>query len=137
MNTASALDAVVGITAAAVLLFGMATAHADDNYQQFASALGNIRCLLDGRDAPQPIAMCQVGDHTYAVASGLARDQNGGPAQPGAGSAGAGFPSPFRLGAPVESASPVRVLPAPPRAGRHGSFVHRGRGPDWWREQVE
>jgi hypothetical protein len=27
--------------------------------------------------------MCQIGDHTYAVPPGLARDQNGGPCPPG------------------------------------------------------
>jgi hypothetical protein len=79
----SALGAAVGITAPAVLGFAAATADADDNYQQFASASGNIRCILDGQDTPLPIALCQIGDHTYLVAPGLARDQNGGPCPPG------------------------------------------------------
>ena len=79
----SALVAAVGITAPAVLGFGAATAHADDNYQQFASASGSIRCILDGQDTPLPIAMCQIGDHTYVVAPGLARDQSGAPCPPG------------------------------------------------------
>jgi hypothetical protein len=83
MNTTSELGAAVGFAASTVLFFGAATAHADDNYQQFASASGNIRCILNGQDAPLPIAMCQIGEHTYAVATGLARDQNGGPCPPG------------------------------------------------------
>jgi hypothetical protein len=79
----SALVAAVGIIAPAVLGFGGATAHADDSYQQFGSASGNIRCILNGRDTALPIAMCQIGDHTYAVAPGLATDQNGGPCPAG------------------------------------------------------
>jgi hypothetical protein len=83
MNTFSALSAAVGVAAPAVLLFGAADARADDNYQQFASASGNIRCILTGQDAPQPIAMCQIGDHTYPVPPGLGRDRNGGPCPAG------------------------------------------------------
>jgi hypothetical protein len=83
MNRISALGAAVGVAAAAVLFFGPATAYADDNYQQFASASGNIRCILDGQDAPLPIAMCQIGDRSYAVPPGLGRNQNGGPCPPG------------------------------------------------------
>lgn len=75
--------AAVGIAAPAILLAGAATAHADDNYQQFASASRNVRCILNGQDAPLPIAMCQIGDHTYAVPPGSARDQNGGPCPTG------------------------------------------------------
>ena len=80
---ASVVGAAVGIAAPAVLGVGAVTAHADDNYQQFASASGHIRCILNGQDRPLPIAMCQIGDHTYSVAPGLARDQNGGPCPPG------------------------------------------------------
>jgi hypothetical protein len=79
----SALGAAVGFVASAAFVFGTTTAQADDNYQQFASPLGNIRCILNGQDARLPLAMCQIGDHTYAVAPGLARDQNGGPCPPG------------------------------------------------------
>ena len=41
----SALGAAVGIAAPAVIAFGATTAHADDNYQQFASPSGSIRCI--------------------------------------------------------------------------------------------
>jgi hypothetical protein len=78
-----AATALVGIAAPATLISGAATAHAEDNYQQFAAATGGIRCILNGQDAPQPIAMCQIGDHTYAVPPGTARDQNGGPCPTG------------------------------------------------------
>ncbi|OBA76304.1 hypothetical protein A5641_22395 [Mycobacterium sp. 1554424.7] len=83
MKTISAPGAAVGIAAAAALFFGAASAHADDNYQQFASASGNIRCILNGQDAPLPIAVCQIGDHSYAVPPGVGRDKNGGPCPPG------------------------------------------------------
>jgi hypothetical protein len=77
-----ALGAAAGVVAPAALAFGAATAHADDNSQQFASPAGNIRCLiLNGQDVPT--AMCQIGKHTYSVEPGTARDQNGGPCPPG------------------------------------------------------
>ncbi len=79
----SAMAAAVGVVAPVAFAFGAPTAHADDNYQQFASPSGNIRCILNGQDARLPIAMCQIGDHSYSVAPGLARDQNGGPCPPG------------------------------------------------------
>lgn len=79
----SALGAAVGIAAPAVIAFGATTAHADDNYQQFASPSGSIRCILNGQNARLPIALCQIGEHSYAVEPGLARDQNGGPCPPG------------------------------------------------------
>jgi hypothetical protein len=81
--TRSAVNLAVGIAAPAILISGAATAHAEDNYQQFAAASGGIRCILNGQDAPLPIAMCQIGDHTYAVPAGLARDQDGGPCPTG------------------------------------------------------
>jgi hypothetical protein len=78
-----ALGAAAGVVAPAALGFGAAPAHADDNYQQFASPAGNIRCILNGKDARLPIAMCQIGNHTYAVEPGTARDQSGGPCPAG------------------------------------------------------
>ena len=56
---------------------------ADPNYQKFASPSGNIRCILDGRDKPTPIAMCQISDKTYPVPPGTATDQAGGQCPPG------------------------------------------------------
>ena len=73
--------AVLSIAAAATALPLAAIAHADDNYQQFASPSGNIRCILNGQDTPAPIAMCQIGHHTYAAPPGSTRD--GGPCEPG------------------------------------------------------
>jgi hypothetical protein len=83
MKTISALGAAVGAAAPVVLFFGASTAHADDNYQQFACASGNIRCILEGGDALRPLAICQIGDRTYAVPPGSDRDQNGAPCPPG------------------------------------------------------
>ncbi|WP_156767166.1 hypothetical protein [Mycobacterium sp. E796] len=80
MNT---ISAAVAVAAPVLLLFGAASAHADDNYQQFASASGNIRCILNGEDAPLPVAMCQIGDQIYSVPPGVGRDKNGGPCPPG------------------------------------------------------
>ncbi|WP_142282288.1 hypothetical protein [Mycobacterium sp. IEC1808] len=77
------ISAAVAVVAPALLLFGAASAHADDNYQQFASASGDIRCILNGEDAPLPIAVCQIGDHTYPVPQAVGRDKNGGPCPPG------------------------------------------------------
>jgi hypothetical protein len=78
-------NSAVGVAAAAVCACGattqMTTAHADDDYQQFASPSGSIRCILNGQNAR--LAMCQIGDHTYAVEPGTARDQNGGLCPPG------------------------------------------------------
>ncbi|WP_156660937.1 hypothetical protein [Mycobacterium sp. 852002-51163_SCH5372311] len=72
----SAVGVAVVVAASAVL--GATSARADDTYQQFASPSGSIRCILNGQDARLPIALCQIGDHTYAVEAGVARDQNGG-----------------------------------------------------------
>jgi len=58
-----------------------ATAHADDSYQRFASPSGNIRCVLESRDTPRPIVMCQIADRTYPAAPGST--QNGAPCEPG------------------------------------------------------
>jgi hypothetical protein len=80
----SAMRALTFVLAAfAAVLTGMPLAAADENGQQFASAAGGIRCLLDGRDSALPIAMCQIGTHSYTVAPGVARDQNGGPCPAG------------------------------------------------------
>ena len=79
----SALGAAVGMVAPAAFAFGAAPAQADDNYQQFASPSGKIRCILDGAAARPPVAACQIGDHSYAATPGLARDQNGGRCPPG------------------------------------------------------
>jgi hypothetical protein len=79
----SAVGVAVGVAASAVFVSGATTARADDTYQQFASPSGSIRCILNGQDARLPIALCQIGDHTYAVEPGVARDQNGGACPPG------------------------------------------------------
>jgi hypothetical protein len=55
-----------------------ATAHADNNYQQFASRSGHIRCILNGQDTPAPIVQCAIGDHTYSALPGSTSE--GGPA---------------------------------------------------------
>ena len=80
--TRSALNAAVGVAAPAILISAAATAHADDNYQQFAAATGGIRCILNGQDAPQPIAMCQIGDHSYAVPLERPETRTAGRARP-------------------------------------------------------
>jgi hypothetical protein len=73
--------AALSIATAATALPLAAIAHADDNYQQFASPSGNIRCILNGQDSPAPIALCQIGEHTYAAPPGSTRD--GGPCESG------------------------------------------------------
>jgi uncharacterized protein DUF6636 len=55
-----------------------ATANADNSYQQFASPSGNIHCILNGQDSPTPIAMCQIGEKTYAVPPGQPTDERTG-----------------------------------------------------------
>jgi hypothetical protein len=70
--------AALSIATAATALPLAAVAHADNNHQQFASPSGNIRCILNGQDSPTPIAMCQIGDHTYVAPPGSTRDQTGG-----------------------------------------------------------
>ncbi|MDT5013809.1 MAG: hypothetical protein QOH57_5426 [Mycobacterium sp.] len=69
--------AAVAIAAATALPLA-ATAHADNDYQQFASPSGNIHCILNQHDGPAPIAMCQIGDHTYVVPPGSTRDEISG-----------------------------------------------------------
>ena len=72
------------IATAATALPLAAIAHADDNYQQFASPSGNIRCILDGQDSPAPTAHCQIGDYTYVAPPGSERDSvSGGPCPDG------------------------------------------------------
>jgi hypothetical protein len=71
---------IITATAAAVIAMP-ATAHANNNYQQFASPSANIRCILSGQDSPAPIAMCQIGHHTYVAAQGSTSD--GGTCEPG------------------------------------------------------
>ena len=84
MNTVRITRLAQIVTATAVATIALpATAHADADYQQFQSPSGDIRCLINGRDAPAPIAMCQIRDFTYAVPPGLPKDQNGGPCPPG------------------------------------------------------
>jgi hypothetical protein len=75
--------ALIATTTVAAAIALPAMAHADHNYQQFASPSGNIRCLIIGQDTPIPIAMCQIRDFSYAVPPGLARDQRGGPCESG------------------------------------------------------
>jgi hypothetical protein len=70
-----------------------AIARADNNYQQFASPSGNVRCILSGQDSPAPIAHCQIGDYTYMAPPGSERDDvSGGPCP-----AGSDSPNDFRL----------------------------------------
>jgi hypothetical protein len=73
--------AALSIATAATALPLAAIAHADDNYQTFASPSGTIRCILNGQDSPAPIAMCQIADHTYVAPPGSTRD--GGPCESG------------------------------------------------------
>jgi hypothetical protein len=73
-----ALTALATVAATIVL---PATAQADDNYQQFASSSGNIRCLLIGENNPAPIAMCQISDHTYVAPPEAVRAQDGTPCE--------------------------------------------------------
>ncbi len=73
--------AALSIATAATALPLAATANADNNYQQFASPSGTIRCILDGQDDPAPIAMCQIGGHTYVAPRGSTSD--GGPCESG------------------------------------------------------
>jgi hypothetical protein len=72
---------LIAMTTAAASLAVAATAHADNNYQTFASPSGHIRCILSSGDSPRPIAMCQIGDHSYLPPPGT--DQNGGPCPAG------------------------------------------------------
>jgi hypothetical protein len=58
-----------------------ATAQADDDYQQFASPSGNIRCLLIGENNPAPIAMCQISDYTYVAPPGAIKARDGTPCE--------------------------------------------------------
>ena len=78
----SAFGVAAGITASVALGLTAPMAHADDNYQRFASPSGNIRCILAGPSTPQPGVMCQITDVTYSVAPGTARDQNGAACPP-------------------------------------------------------
>ena len=75
------LIAALSIAPAATSLPLAAVAHADNNYQKFASSSGHIRCILDGQDSPAPQAQCQIGDHTYTAPPGSTAD--GGPCEPG------------------------------------------------------
>ena len=85
MNITMIASLSMATAATALRLAG--TAHADNNYQQFASPSGAIRCILDGQDGAAPIAMCQIVDHTYVVPPGLTRDDvSGGPCPDGSGS---------------------------------------------------
>ena len=54
------LGAAVAVAAPAVLFFASATAHADNNEQDFQSPSGNIECWVRAMDVG-----CDVGDHTY------------------------------------------------------------------------
>jgi len=69
--------AALSISTAATALPLAAIAHADNNYQQFASPSGHIRCILNGQDTPAPIVQCAIGDHTYAALPGSTSE--GGP----------------------------------------------------------
>jgi hypothetical protein len=90
MNAISRLQQAVGVTRLATIALATvaatvvlpATAQADDNYQQFASPSGNIRCLLLESSAPAPMAMCQISDFTYSISQGAALKQDGGPCEP-------------------------------------------------------
>jgi hypothetical protein len=62
--------ATIALATVAATIVLPATAQADDNYQQFASPSGNIRCLLIGDNKPAPIAMCQISDYTYVAHRG-------------------------------------------------------------------
>jgi hypothetical protein len=59
-----------------------ATAQAATDYQQFASPSGNIRCLMIGKDGPNPTAMCQISDYAYSIPQGAALQQDGSPCEP-------------------------------------------------------
>ncbi|MBB5162509.1 hypothetical protein [Mycobacterium sp. AZCC_0083] len=90
MIAISHLQQAVGVTRLATIALATvaatvalpATAQADDNYQQFASPSGNIRCLLLESSAPAPMAMCQISDFTYSISQGAALKQNGEPCEP-------------------------------------------------------
>ncbi len=73
--------AALSIAIAATTLPLAATAHADDNYQKFASPSGHVRCILSSTETPTPIAQCQIGDHTYVASPGI--DEHGGPCPSG------------------------------------------------------
>jgi hypothetical protein len=73
--------ALIATATAAATITLPATAHADNNYQKFASSSGHIRCILNAQDSPAPIAMCQIGDHTYVAQPGT--DEHGGPCPSG------------------------------------------------------
>jgi hypothetical protein len=90
MNGISRRQRAVQVTKLAMIAFATvaatvalpATAQADDAYQQFASPSGNIRCLMIGENGPDPIAMCQISDHTYSIPQGAALQQDGAPCEP-------------------------------------------------------
>jgi len=77
--------AALSIATAATALPLAPIAQADNNYQQFASPSGNIRCILDGQDGPAPIALCQIADHNYVVPPGSTRDDSSGVPCPDSG----------------------------------------------------
>jgi hypothetical protein len=87
----SAFGVTAGITASVALGLSTPMAHADDNYQQFASPSGNIRCILSGPGTPLPGVMCQIKDITYSVAPGTARDERNGAACPPGSDGGGDF----------------------------------------------
>jgi hypothetical protein len=79
------LTLVAAATVAATITVP-ATAHADDNRQQFASPSGNIHCVLQvGAYTAAPVALCQITDTTYVVPAGVARDETSGEPCTGSG----------------------------------------------------
>jgi hypothetical protein len=78
--------ATIALATVATAIVLPATAQADNDYQQFTSPSGNIRCLLLEDNAPAPMAMCQISDHTYSIPQGATLKQDGGPCEPNTGS---------------------------------------------------
>ncbi|KAA0082678.1 hypothetical protein CIW52_17165 [Mycolicibacterium sp. P9-64] len=74
--------ATIALAAVATAVVLPATAQADDDYQQFSSPSGNIRCLLLSSGTRTPIAMCQISDFTYSIPQGAAVQQDGAPCEP-------------------------------------------------------
>ena len=73
--------ATIALATVATAVVLPATAQAENDYQQFASPSGNIRCLLLQHSGPAPVAMCQISDFTYSIPQGAALNQDGGPCE--------------------------------------------------------
>jgi len=73
--------ATIAVATVATAVVLAATAQADNDYQQFSSPSGNIRCLLLDDSSPAPVAMCQISDFTYSIPQGAALKQDGGPCE--------------------------------------------------------